>query len=172
MSLFAVAFARSGRLARQPFAIAVIIVYMLGSASQILLTQPILARAGVWPFALLHAVLLWIWYVLHIKRLRDAGHGTGSALGIAIVNALFLLFLMMLVALFATPEPGGEAAGNILGTWIVVIFLLAVISGTPALGVFAVVLWAIIVIAMLPIFLALGYSIWAGTRPGVPITPP
>jgi uncharacterized membrane protein YhaH (DUF805 family) len=165
------ALSTTGRLTRRPFAIGVIAVYFLGSASQVLLTQPILARAGIWPFALLHAVLLWVWFVLHANRLRDAGRGTGSALGVAIVNALSVLLLLMVIALFATPEPGGESTGSVLGTWVVIIFFLAVISGTPALGLFAIVVWAIIVIAMAPVLLALGFSIWAGTRPSAPVTP-
>jgi uncharacterized membrane protein YhaH (DUF805 family) len=172
MNLVPLAFSHSGRLAPRPFALAVIVVYLLGSASQVLLTQPILARAGVWLFALLHALLLWVWFVLHAKRLRDAGRGTGAALGVAIVNALSLLFLMMVVAMFATPESGGESTGSVLGTWVVIIFFLAIISSVPHLGWFAIILWTIIVIAVLPILLALGFSIWAGTRPSVPPKPP
>ena len=158
----------SGRLARQPFAAAVIVVYALGLASQSLLTGPVLARAGVWPFALVHAVLLWVWYVIHANRLRDAARGPGAAIGIASVNLLCMLFVLMLVAMFAEPSPGAESAGSVLGTWIVIVFVLAVISGAPHLGLFGILLWVIFVVAMLPVLLAVGFSIWAGSQPSAP----
>jgi len=164
-------FTLSGRLGRQPFAIAVIVVYFLGLASQSLLTKQVLDRAGLFPFIVLHASLLWVWYVIHANRLRDAGRNTGVAIGIAIVNALCLLFLLMIVSLFDAPAADAESDGNVLGTWIVLLFLLAILSGAPHLGWFDIILWVIFVIAMLPILLAVGFSLWVGTRPSVSAVP-
>lgn len=160
----------SGRLARQPFAIAVIVIYFLGIASQTLLLQPVLARAGLWPFILLHGALLWVWFTIHTRRLRDAGRGSGSAVGIAIVNVLSMILLLLVISFLTSPVEGqpNETAGSVLGTWIVLIILIKILSGATSLGWLGIFLLFLIAIAMLPILLALGFSIWVGTRPSVP----
>jgi uncharacterized membrane protein YhaH (DUF805 family) len=173
VSPVATAFFLSGQLPRAPFAVAVIILYAVGLASQVLLIAPVVARAGILPFVLLHAVLLWIWYALHAKRLRDAGHGVGSAIGIAIVNVLSIIFLLMVISFLVSPVEGqpGETAGGVLGTWVFIIFLIEIFSGAPHLGWLGRVLMVIVGIAMIPVVLALGFSIWAGTRPSVQVRP-
>jgi len=169
----ALAFSSSGTLARGPFAIAVIVIYAVGLASQGLLTGPVLVRMGLWPFALLHAALLWVWFVVHAKRLRDAGHGIGAAVGVAIVNVLSITFLLMVVSFMTTPTagPGSETGGSVLGTWIVLIFLIEILSGAPHLGWFGVILIILYLIALLPILLAVGFSIWTGTLRSAKATP-
>ena len=72
-----------GRLARGPFALAVIAVYLASFASQLLLSAPVTAQVGVVPFVLVQVALIWVWIVLHAKRLRDAGRPTGIVIGIA-----------------------------------------------------------------------------------------
>jgi uncharacterized membrane protein YhaH (DUF805 family) len=172
MNLVALVFSYSGRLAPRPFAFAVTVVYLLGFASQVLLAEPTLARAGVWPFALAQAALLWIWFTLHAKRLRDADRGTGAALGIAIVNVLSVLFLLMVVASFLTPPPAEDTTGSVLGTWVAIVFLFAILTGAPALGFLGFILLAAAFVVLFPILLAIGFSIWAGTRPSASPQPP
>ena len=53
------------RLARGPFALAVIAVYLASFASQMLLSAPVTARVSVVPFVLVQVVLIWLWIVLH-----------------------------------------------------------------------------------------------------------
>jgi uncharacterized membrane protein YhaH (DUF805 family) len=167
------AFSSAGRLSRGSFAIAVIAVYFLGLASQSLLIRPVVERAGLFPFIVLHGVLLWVWFVVHAKRLRDAGRGVGSAIGIAVVNVLSIIFLLMVISFLVSPVEGqpGETAGGVIGTWMFLIFLVEVFSGAPYLGWLGRVLMVIVGIAMLPILLAVGFSIWAGTRPSLQTTP-
>lgn len=174
MNPVAIAFSPSGRLTRQPFAIAVIAVYFLGLASQGLLTGPVLYRAGLFPFILLHAALLWVWYAIHVKRLRDAGRGIGSAAGIAIVNVLAIILLLLVISFLISPVEGqpGETAGSVLGTWIVLIFLIKILSGATSLGWLGTLLLTLFAIAMFPVLLAFGFSIYAGTRRSAPLTPP
>lgn len=161
-------FTASGTLGRGRFACAVICVYALGLTSQILLTGPVLLRVGLWPFILLHAALLWVWYAVHAKRLRDAGRDAGSAIGIAVVNALCLTFLVMLIALFYSPvdspTTAGETVGGVIGTWIVFIFLIEFLSGGLNFDFISFVLIMVALMALLPVLLAVCFSIWAGTR--------
>ena len=50
----------------------------LSFASQMLLSAPVTAQVSVVPFVLVQVVLIWVWIVLHTRRLRDAGRPTGS----------------------------------------------------------------------------------------------
>ncbi len=161
-------FSSAGRLAPWPFALAVTVVYLLGFFSQVLLAEPTLARAGVWPFALAQAALLWVWFALHAKRLRDADRGTGAALGIALVNVLSVLLLLMVVVLFLTPPPAEDTTGSVLGTWVAIVFLVAILTDAPALGFLGFILLAAAIVVLIPVLLAIGFSFWAGTRPSAP----
>ena len=160
-------FSSAGTLGRGPFAVAVLTVYALGLCSQVLLSGPILLRVGLWPFIVLHAALLWAWYAVHAKRLRDGGCDVGPAVGIAIVNVLSMVFLVMVIVFLSSPVEGqpGETAGGILASWLVLIFLLQVFSGATDLGWFGLVLEILLAIALVPVLLAVGFSIWVATRP-------
>lgn len=171
MNPIALAFSSAGRLARAPFAMAVVVMYLLGFASQTLLSGAVLARAGIWLFALSQAVLLWVWFVLHAKRLRDADRGIGAALGIAIVYGLAMVFLLLMAAIFLSPMPATDTTSDALGTWIVLVFLIEILTEAPDLGWFGVVLMAIALTMLTPILIVLGFSIWAGTRPSAPPLP-
>lgn len=167
-------FSSSGTIGRGPFAVAVCGVYLTGLASQILLIGPVVLRAGFWPFILLHAALLWVWYALHARRLRDAGRGVGAAVGVAIVNVLSMIFLLMVISFLVSPVEGqpGETAGGVLATWVVLIMFVEIFAGAPHLGWLGRVLMVIVGIAMLPILLAVGFSVWTGTRRSAPAVPP
>ncbi len=100
-------FSTSGRLAPQAFVTAVIAVYVAGAAAQYFTVPNILAHAGLWPFAAVQAVLIWIWYALHARRLHDAGRSTGLAAGAATLYALSVVLLLILATgLFATSAVG------------------------------------------------------------------
>ena len=51
---------RSGRLSPQAFIIAAGAVYVLGVASQWLTVPAVIDRAGLWPFVVAQAVLIWV----------------------------------------------------------------------------------------------------------------
>lgn len=167
----------SGRLAPKQFAIGVVIVYVLLVLSQVLLARPITLRAGVAPYALAQAAITWAWYVLHRRRLADAGRASGAALGIAILYGLSVLLFMLLIELVigtgAVGPPSGENdTGGRLAAMLIVFFLLAMFTGDPATGVFFYVALFIMVLIYLPLLVALGFSIWAGTRPSAEPAPP
>ena len=151
-----------GRTARNPFAMGAVLVYVLIVASYLLVSQPAVTRTGVAPFALVQAALTYAWYALHARRLCDAGYGTGWALAIAycVGVALFLL-----LSAFVSGLDNGKD-GSALGLLVILLFLVAVFAGHPGplVGV-AVVLLLVIVT---PLLIALGFSIWAGTRPRLP----
>lgn len=157
----------SGRLAPQPFALAVLAVYVVSFASQMLLSPPVTRWAGVWAFALVQVVVIWIWIVLHGNRLRDAGRPAGLVYGVACVYALEIVLLLLLVWLLLSaglnkPDEGAENA-SILQLF-VILYLLALLTGDPNLGALQIWIMGFVVLMLLPVLIALGFSIWAGTR--------
>ena len=119
----------SGQLAPRPFAIAIILVYLAGFASQMLLSQPVIGRAFVWPFVAAQAVLIWLWIALHVRRLRDAGRSPGAAIAIGIMYVLEIVLVVMmvwlLVASAGTSTPGAEKF-NILHLFIFALSVRAI----------------------------------------------
>src|SRR6476659_8002414 len=121
-----------GRLRQKPFVIGVLAVYAAGIGAQFLLSEEVIARAGVWPFVLAQAVLLWAWLVLHIRRLRDTGEGPAAAIAVALIYILALGLLLMLIVFFTNPDAAGGPVGEnpasdaATGT-LLVLFLFAIV---------------------------------------------
>lgn len=132
-----------------------------------------MARGGLWPFIAAQAALIWVWLVLHVRRLRDAGQGPSAAIGIALIYALSIGLLLMLVAFFTNPDavdppsveddPAGAAASATL----LVLFLVAIVL-KPDFGVFSTILKGLILIAFLPAVISLLFSVRTGLRKRVP----
>jgi protein-S-isoprenylcysteine O-methyltransferase Ste14 len=165
----------SGRLAPLPFALAVLVVYLVSFGSQVLLSPPVTQWAGVWAFTLLQAALIWLWIVLHGNRLRDAGRPTGLALGVACVYALEVVLLVLMVWLLLSaglnkPDEGASNA-SILQLF-VILYLLALLTGDPNPDGLQIWIMGFVVLMLLPVLIALGFSIWAGTRPSVAVPSP
>jgi hypothetical protein len=126
---------------------------------------------GVLPFALVQAALIGVWMVLHMRRLRDAGRPTGLAIGIAMIYALEVILLVIVVWLIAASTAGtAETAGresSILHLFVIV-YLLTLLTGDPSGGALQIWIVGFLVLMLLPVVIALGFSLWAATRPSAP----
>src|SRR3981081_4182616 len=98
-------FSASGRVGPRPCALGGVDIYFRRFLAEMLLSPPVTTRWGVWAFALVQAPLAWAWFVLHVKRLRDASRPIGTALAIAILYALAIILLMLLIEPIIGPEP-------------------------------------------------------------------
>lgn len=162
-----------GRLARKPFALGVLGVYVVGIAAQALLSSEVTARAGLWPFIAAQTALIWVWLALHIKRLRDAGQPPASAIGVVLVYVLALGLFLMLILFFTNPDadvaprPGESPASDAATGTLLVLFLFAIVF-KPDFGVFTTILKGLILIAFLPALISLMFSIRTGMRASVP----
>ncbi len=156
----------AGRLAPRPFLWMAAGVYVAGFLSQVLISGPALAYGGLWAFAGAQAALLFAWHRLHVRRLRDAGRATGIAGGIALLCALSVLLLLLVVGFLQEmlPPDGGEGAGRLA-----VLFGLAVVMGMLLhaidMGAAGLMLILLGLVALVPVMLAAGFSVWAATRP-------
>jgi uncharacterized membrane protein YhaH (DUF805 family) len=161
--------APSGTLSRGRFLPAVLAVYAAGFASQMLTAPVVLEKLGLWPFAAIQLLLLWCWYVVHARRLRDAGRSAGLAMGIAIIYLLALVLMLMVLA-FTMPE--GKTDDTVPLSSIVGLYLLLWIFGVfgdrPSLGVVEIYAFALLAVAAMPFVLVVGCSLYAGLRRSVP----
>ena len=163
MESLALFFSASGRLAPRPFAAGVAVVYLAAFSSQLLLSPPVLLRAGFAPFILVQALSIWAWFCLHAKRLRDAGRDIGPAVAIVVLYAMAMILFLLVVALLgplgeAVETPGEGSAGTLI-----VFDLFGMLRGD--LGLFAYVAAGIFALIFAPMLIALAFSVWAAARP-------
>jgi uncharacterized membrane protein YhaH (DUF805 family) len=161
-------FSPSGRLGRQAFVLAAVGVYAAGAASQWLTAPGIMARGGVWPFAIVQVALIWIWFSLNAKRLHDASRSAGIAVAAAIVYFFAVMLLLVLLGAFfggiSAQAQDASATGAL--TLILLIWIVAILSGAPAANVY----WLgvlVLVAAALPIIFTVAVTLWAATRPSI-----
>jgi uncharacterized membrane protein YhaH (DUF805 family) len=156
----------NGRLSPRPFIYGAIAVYILGAASHALTVPGVIARFGLWPFMAIQIVLIWIWFVLHARRLRDAGRSIGIAAGASILYALSIVLLLIVVVGFSDHPMSNPNAGGALNV-IMLIYVITSLSGSLESGI----AWAIIAmftaLAFVPMIVALAVTLWAATRPAV-----
>jgi hypothetical protein len=162
-------FSRTGRVKPGPFTLAILFVYLLGFMSQLLMSNQ---HGKLLAFTVVQGGLLWAWYALHASRLRDAGRSTGSAFGVAIVYGLSVLLIILMVWFLAGPSgnsPTGTKGDELLAGMLL-LALLGMFYGAFDLGSFGLVIALLVLIALAPALIAIGFTIWAATRRSV--TPP
>jgi hypothetical protein len=169
-------FSARGRLAPKPFARAVVAVYLTAFLSQLLVSPPAIAHAGPAPFALVQALATWSWFCLHAKRLRDGDTAVGAAIAIAILYGLAVVLFLLTIALIADPIPrdATNAPSADLADFFVLFLFVAMLAGDPNLGLFAYVVMAVLMLVLMPILIAVGFSVFAFGRPSAahaPATP-
>ena len=160
----------SGRLSHARFWLAVLAVYLLGIASQMQTAPLVLERTSLWPFAAAQIVILWSWYALHAKRLRDAGRSSGLAAGVAIIYLLALVLFLMLLFFLMMPEgASGDTvpASSFVGLY-VLLWVFGLFGDRPSAGMVEVYALGVLAVVSAPFLLVLGCSLWAGTRRSVP----
>ena len=164
-------FSPSGRLLPQPFIIAAGAVYVLGVASQWLTVPGVIDHAGLWPFVVVQVVLVWVWYVLHAKRLHDTGRGAGAAAGVALLYALSVALLVIVAAsFFNTGEVTDANSASALGL-ILLVLVVSVLLGSPHYDLAWAMVAILTAVALVPVIVAVIFTLWAArlpTRAGAP----
>jgi hypothetical protein len=162
-------FSPAGRLSPQPFIVAAVLVYLAGIASHWLTSADVIRRAGLWPFLAAQIVLIWIWYVLHAKRLRDGGQGAGLAAGVSLLYALSIALLIIVAVSFYIPLAGSGTDPNTASALGLILFvsIIALLAGAPHYDLSWLIVAILVVLAFLPIVLAVATTVWAATRPSL-----
>jgi hypothetical protein len=169
MQLLGLLLSPNGRLRPQPFIFGAAAVYLLGTASHLLTVPDVIARAGLWPFVIVQAVLIWVWFVLHAQRLHDASRGSGLAVGVALLYVLSIALLLIVAEGFFNTSDGLMANPNAAGALglILLLYIVSTLLGSAQYDLAWVVVAILTLMAFLPIIAALSLTLWAATRPGV-----
>ena len=159
----------NGRLRPQPFVYGALGVYLFGIASHLLTAPDVVARGGLWPFIVAQAALIWIWFVLHAKRLQDAGRGNGLAVGVGLLYVLSIVLLLILADSFFNTSDGPMMNANATGALglILLLYVVSTLLGATHYDLAWVVVAILTLMAFLPIVAALILTLWAATRPSV-----
>jgi uncharacterized membrane protein YhaH (DUF805 family) len=158
MHPLALFFSPSGRVTGPPFVLGVAVVFAFGCFSLILLSSRLPASIAVFLFAMAQGVIAWCWFSLHAKRLRDAGLAITPAVAMAVLYCLAMC-LLLLVLVSMPLEGEGMAGGNEL------LAMLADLASDPEPGLFGYVAMGILLLVLLPVLIALGFSFWLARQP-------
>jgi hypothetical protein len=170
MRALRILFSPVGVLAPGTFIVVAVVVYGAGMASHWLTTPDVIRRAGLWPFIAAQIVLIWIWYVLHAKRLRDGGQSAGLAAGVSALYALSVALLVIVAASFYGPLAGQGTDPNTASALGLILFasIIALLAGAPHYDVSWLIVVILLLLAFVPIVLAVATTLWAATRPRAP----
>jgi len=162
-------FSPDGRLKPRPFIYGAIAVYLAGLASHLLTAPDVMARGGLWPFIAVQALLIWIWFALHGKRLHDAGRSAGLAAGVALLYLLSIVLLLIVADAFFNTSDGlmmNTNATSALGL-ILLLYIIATLLGSTHYDLAWLMVALLTLLAFLPIVVALAFTVWAATRPSI-----
>lgn len=157
----------TGRLRPQPFLAAIAAVYIAGALSHWLTVPDVIARVGLWAFAAAQAALTWLWFVLHAKRLHDAGRSEGLAIAIALLYLLSMVLLLLLATnFFAGSEPGslGGASATSALELVLLLYIVMTLAGPMQYDLTWIVVVLLTLFAFVPVLVALFLSLWTATR--------
>lgn len=157
----------AGRLRPQPFLAAIAAVYIAGALSHWLTVPDVIARVGLWAFAAAQAALTWLWFVLHAKRLHDAGRSEGLAIAIALLYLLSMVLLLLLATnFFAGSEPGslGGASATSALELVLLLYIVMTLAGPMQYDLTWIVVVLLTLFAFVPVLVALFFSLWTATR--------
>ncbi len=162
-------FSSSGRLRPQPFIYGAVGVYLFGAASHSLTMPDVLTRAGLWPFLVAQVLLIWIWFVLHAKRLRDAGRGSGLAMAVGLLYVLSLVLLLIVADSFFNSASGlmGNAGATSALELILLLYVIVTLIGSPHYDLAWLMVMLLMLIGFAPIVVAVVFSLWTARRPSV-----
>jgi hypothetical protein len=112
-------------------------------------------------------LLVWIWFALHAKRLRDAGRGVGLAAGVGLLYVLSIVLLVIVAAAFFNTAAADAADANTASALglILLVAVVAALAGSAHYDVAWLLVTALTLMAFVPVIVALLFTLWAATRP-------
>ena len=127
----------------------------------------VIARSGLWPFAVVQASLIWIWFALHAKRLHDAGQPMTLAAGASVLYALSVVLLLIVATAFFTTSPSAAGDANTTGAFglILLVMIVSTLAGAASYDIGWAVVAILVALGFVPVFIAIAVTLWAATRP-------
>ncbi|MBY0531806.1 MAG: hypothetical protein K2P86_07525 [Xanthobacteraceae bacterium] len=133
MSYFDLLFSPKGTIKQPPFALIAIAIYAINIIAGSIVEGDFIKRAGPWPYLGMQAMLTWIWFAAHAKRLRDAGRGWAVAAVLAFIYIAAIVLMLNLVSASAAnitePADPKEPKVSLIGTIFAVLFINTLFTG-------------------------------------------
>lgn len=158
----------SGDLKQGPY-LRSLVALLFGAILSHMLTAPLVtAQLGLVPFVVTQLALLWWWFALIVKRLRDAERSFLGVTAVALIDLFALLLLAVMLVLQFSDTSAGAAAPYLPASLSLLIypfvFLFNLLTGPVAnTQDLQVALLALLVLA--PLLLTIFYSLWAAAQP-------
>ena len=159
-------FSPSGRLRPQPFIYGAAGVYLFGVASHLLTTPDVIRHGGLWPFVAAQILLIWIWFVLHAKRLHDAGRGSGMAAAVGLLYVLSVILLLIVADSFFNTSDGlmDNAPATSALELILLLYVIVTLIGSPHYDLAWLLVVILTLIGIAPIVVAVVFSVWTARQ--------
>lgn len=174
MNVLDLLFSPKGTIKPQPFALVVTGIYVLNILAGSILNGQFVMRAGLWPYVVLQLLLTWIWFVVHKKRLSDAGKGYAVAGSLAF---LFIAGVVIFAVLTAASAPAvldkvdaADPKVSLFSAIFAIGFIYTLLTGDIFLiSLFFFLLFGLPLLFSLTVVI---YSIVTGTRASLTTGPP
>lgn len=158
----------SGDIEQRPYARA-LVALLIGAILSNMLSAPVVtASFGIWPFVVTQFALLWFWFALTAKRLRNAERSVLGVTAVALIAVIAVVLLAVVLALQSSDLEAGAAAPWIpasIGTLIYpFVFLFNLVTG-PSANAQDLTLAVLATFTVAPLLLMTWYSAWAALQP-------
>ena len=158
----------SGDIEQRPYARA-LVALLIGAILSNMLSAPVVtASFGIWPFVITQFALLWFWFALTAKRLRNAERSVLGVTAVALIAVIAVVLLAVVLALQSSDLEAGAAAPWIpasIGTLIYpFVFLFNLVTG-PSANAQDLTLAVLATFTVAPLLLMTWYSAWAALQP-------
>lgn len=158
----------SGDLDQGPYARALIGLLIGALLSNMLSAPAIVDSFGLWPFAVTQLALLWFWYALTVRRLRNAERSILGVTAVALI-ALIAIVLLTVILMLQAVDPDPTVAGpwlpaSVGGLIYPFVFLLNLVTG-PSANPQDATIAVLSFFTVAPLLLLIWYSAWAALQP-------
>lgn len=158
----------SGDIEQRPYARA-LVALLIGAVLSNMLSAPVVtASFGIWPFVVTQFALLWFWFALTAKRLRNAERSVLGVTAVALIAVIAVVLLAVVLALQSSDLEAGAAAPWIpasIGTLIYpFVFLFNLVTG-PSANAQDLTIAVLATFTVAPLLLMTWYSAWAALQP-------
>jgi uncharacterized membrane protein YhaH (DUF805 family) len=158
----------SGDIEQRPYARA-LVALLIGAILSNMLSAPVVtASFGIWPFVVTQFALLWFWFALTAKRLRNAERSVLGVTAVALIAVIAIVLLAVVLALQSSDLEAGAAAPWIpasIGTLIYpFVFLFNLVTG-PSANAQDLTIAVLATFTVAPLLLMTWYSAWAALQP-------
>jgi uncharacterized membrane protein YhaH (DUF805 family) len=141
----------------------------IGAILSNMLSAPVVTEPfGIWPFVVTQLALLWFWFALTAKRLRNAER---SVLGVAAVALIALIAIVLLTVILMLQF--SDAGATVAGPWLPAslgmliypgVFLFNLATG-PSAYAQDLTIAVLATFAAAPLLLMIWYSAWSALQP-------